>query len=959
MCSMIGSSGGARRTSLFVGAVFVAIAGLYLASASRFFEHVEDAVISYTYARNLAEGYGFVANLGGERVEGFSNPLWVFLLAAAHLFGASPFAASRALGITFSVGELAMAYVTYRDHLATGVRATRVVALLAPATLACMAGFQMWNHMGLENPLFGFLLSLATWLHLHELRSTRRFAWSALPLLGLLLTRPEAPLYVCILLAHKALGIVLGRRDSAPSLRVALGRAAVWVAMIVVPFAAFILWRLAYFGWPLPMPYYVKLAEKHAPTVAGLLRGDDTGVQYLSEGLRALRLLPLLALAATAPLVRRPARGACVLLAAQCAGACFFAVYSGGDWMKGWRWLHVLTVPLAPLASAGLVGVVDWVADRLRAKARVASLAAAGRVAALAGAFGVVSLWPAIAVPPKLASDLPILGDDMHERLDCWMHFASAFFVDRYSIMDGDQGALTYFAPPQVRTIDPVGLNDVEAAQHVHAIYTRPFFHEYFFEEYKPTFYGPRRSVTSVPRDYPEWAREYTMLPAHVSTRTKKGVFGGWMRKDAFRVAVLPADAGGGPVTFGCGLVLRGARVGAPVVDAGAPVRLEAYWQAPHPVKEGVDYFVDIALVDDAGRLERHIVRPLLHQAYAPSDWAPGEILRDPEELVATAPGAYAVELRLVRAPQRRNHELDTPYGPDPLPVEVPGRGAEACAPDIPGGAPGPLAIARVNVDPSEAKDIAAKLEPSLSTAPLADASAALAQLALVLGPESPRVDGARRALSARTREEELANGRRLLAEGREREAADHLLRARAQDVRDAATNDLLRGVSRHLQADALDHLQGAISRADVCAAFRELLDAVAVYPPNSHARRFAEITRPDCWSVLTRLDFGEVDTAGELAPEPTRRVFPPGHRLGLRFRWRDIPDLSPGTLPLEVRLFGPDGAVAFSKVVTLSSRHGEATVAWLLDEPGSWRYEARLEGRLETSLVVDVQPEP
>ena len=42
---------------------------------------IEDAAISFSYARNLADGGGLVTSVGHERVEGYSNPSWVFLLA--------------------------------------------------------------------------------------------------------------------------------------------------------------------------------------------------------------------------------------------------------------------------------------------------------------------------------------------------------------------------------------------------------------------------------------------------------------------------------------------------------------------------------------------------------------------------------------------------------------------------------------------------------------------------------------------------------------------------------------------------------------------------------------------------------------------------------------------------------------------------------------------------------------
>ena len=50
---------------------------------------IDDAGISFAYARNLAGGFGLTAQPGVAPVEGFSNPLWtacVALLYRLHLF---------------------------------------------------------------------------------------------------------------------------------------------------------------------------------------------------------------------------------------------------------------------------------------------------------------------------------------------------------------------------------------------------------------------------------------------------------------------------------------------------------------------------------------------------------------------------------------------------------------------------------------------------------------------------------------------------------------------------------------------------------------------------------------------------------------------------------------------------------------------------------------------------------
>ena len=407
--------------------------------------------------------------------------------------------------------RLWVAYALYRDHLRDEAREPGASALLAPAMLACMPGFQMWNHMGLENPLYGFLLLSAAHLHLHELRDPPRFPASAFPMLGLLLTRPEAPLYVACILGHKLLHVASTRREDAARVGGQSIRLVVWCAIVAVPFAAYVAWRIHYFAWPLPTSYYTKLATKRAPRLGELLGGEDKGLLYLASGLSRLRMLPLLALGCAALVLRRQARGACALLATLMAAAAAFAVYSGGDWMQGWRWLHILTLPLAPLAAAGLVSSVDLAAKRVASSGIVVPRAA--RVAAVAVGFALVSLWPALVVAPALAADLPVLGDDIHARLDHMTRFADAFEVDDFSVMDGDQGALTYFGPPRVRPIDVIGLNDVSTAQNFKSTFRRPFFHEYFFERNRPTFYHARLTPLAIPTAYPEWSSDYTILP--------------------------------------------------------------------------------------------------------------------------------------------------------------------------------------------------------------------------------------------------------------------------------------------------------------------------------------------------------------------------------------------------------------------------------------------------------------
>ena len=77
------------RAKILLVAALTATLALLLAHALYYQFLTDDAYISFRYARNLSQGHGLVLNPGFERVEGYSNFLWVLLLAAAHFLGLS------------------------------------------------------------------------------------------------------------------------------------------------------------------------------------------------------------------------------------------------------------------------------------------------------------------------------------------------------------------------------------------------------------------------------------------------------------------------------------------------------------------------------------------------------------------------------------------------------------------------------------------------------------------------------------------------------------------------------------------------------------------------------------------------------------------------------------------------------------------------------------------------------
>ena len=155
----------------------------------------EDAFINFRIIGNLLAGHGPVYNVG-ERVEVYSDPLWLFLLAAIH--GVLPFTSlewtSVVLGLGFTAGGVAL-----------GGRATQRLVeirndgLVLPVGLlifSVVAGVWEFVTGGLEMGLVFFWIGLTFWLLVRTFQRRDSAVWCAFVIgLGSLI-RPELGLDV-------------------------------------------------------------------------------------------------------------------------------------------------------------------------------------------------------------------------------------------------------------------------------------------------------------------------------------------------------------------------------------------------------------------------------------------------------------------------------------------------------------------------------------------------------------------------------------------------------------------------------------------------------------------------------------------------------------------------------------------------------------------------------------------
>ncbi len=235
---------------------------ILLAHALSFRFVIDDAFISFRYAQNLVDGHGLVFNIG-ERVEGYSNLLYVLLSAVGIRLGVDPLLWGRIWSTLAMGGLLAMLPGIVR-LLAPEENAHRGLPGQVAQILTALTGaVACWMLAGLETAFFGLF---TVWAWRSALK--RQTILTGVAGLLLILTRPEGP----------ALAFLFSAWSLLPSDALSVGyygsNRKRWAGPILLGLgtAAFLLWRHSYFGWWLPNTYYAKTGD-----LAGQL---NTGLPY-------------------------------------------------------------------------------------------------------------------------------------------------------------------------------------------------------------------------------------------------------------------------------------------------------------------------------------------------------------------------------------------------------------------------------------------------------------------------------------------------------------------------------------------------------------------------------------------------------------------------------------------------------------------------------------------------------
>jgi len=517
---------------------------------------VDDAGITFSYARSLAQGYGLVPQPGVPPVEGYSNFLWVVLFAPFFLLNRfDPTATPKAVSYLLVIGSFAVVRRVLRHFGDDWGGITFVVLML----LALNTSFVAWSVSGLENPLSVFLLCLLLWLSLEAVRGERIASWqgaaAGLCAAAAAMTRPEGVLYF---IAYPL--IVLLAQFGRPR---GFGR---WLKSYLLPyslalalcFGGFLVFRVIYFGDLLPNTYYAKggpfrpalssFGDGHdripyrfvdvLGSVAGRRLWTDYGSQPAMEypyllktaaGRRSFLLaLSLVALTAYLGFTKRLGRQHLALLLFFCLAALAYLLLPP-DWMEEYRYATAFFVFWYTYLAVAVVEVVRGI--KVEPPARVGIAAA---LAVLA-----IGLTQSVYRPRSrifaFNPTVPLSGvrDWLAERFN---GYADMLGIEDGSLLVPDLGGTLYYS--RLRIYDLGMLCDKTIARTMGR--DQPAFYDYVFEVAKPTFIHTHGSWTqraALDQDA-RFRRDYLPLqerrdPWASSTAGHVMYSGDYVRKDA------------------------------------------------------------------------------------------------------------------------------------------------------------------------------------------------------------------------------------------------------------------------------------------------------------------------------------------------------------------------------------------------------------------------------------------
>ena len=311
--------------------------GLFMLVVTRASWLCDDAYISFRTVDNFVSGHGLRWNVL-ERVQSYTHPLWLFVVAAVYSFTHEIYASVQVLSLIVTALAVGGAIFFLLDSTAS--------AVVALAALTFSKAFVEYSTSGLENPLLHLMVVLFFAVNFSAMREVRKsflLVWLAA---CAALTRPDSlllflpPILLHLIVVHRL-------------------RACIAACFGFLPLILWMAFSLFYYGALVPNTFYAKLD-------AGIAQVDlvRQGMAYfVSHAEMDPLTLALLLSGLALPFLLAQWRAAGMALGALLYLA--YVVCIGGDFMVG----RFLSAPL-------LIAVILLTGTPMRARHAVMALPA-------------------------------------------------------------------------------------------------------------------------------------------------------------------------------------------------------------------------------------------------------------------------------------------------------------------------------------------------------------------------------------------------------------------------------------------------------------------------------------------------------------------------------------------------------------------------------------------------------
>jgi hypothetical protein len=214
----------------------------------------DDAGITFASAKTLVDYGRFSIDQFAERVEAYSNPLWMIILAGAYFIGAPIPLSAKVLSYFFGIATICMVYLISSKY---GIKLSGLkpwTNIIGPLLLAVMTGFVLWGAAGLENELYAFLTAGLIYGCLKFEEASNIILITLFSFL-IAITRPEGLLFVIVVY------IALLARLSKEKTR--YRKLFIPISITLCLYCSFLLARYHIFAWIHPNTYYAKISSSY------------------------------------------------------------------------------------------------------------------------------------------------------------------------------------------------------------------------------------------------------------------------------------------------------------------------------------------------------------------------------------------------------------------------------------------------------------------------------------------------------------------------------------------------------------------------------------------------------------------------------------------------------------------------------------------------------------------------